>query len=354
MNKLKFILYFIDGIISFITIILGITFIISHVTKPPYGIGETIITLAIMFAILYFTNKTIIKKVRNANENIEEKEEENQENAGEFKEIKENIQAENKDNRPEIAEEQEYEQENENEKRPLNKWLRNIITISVILFSAIVLIYILATYPEKLKMPYSVIAILIPIFVFLAIVMMILRWHQKQADLYEGYHINNKSETSKDNKNNEKNEEIDNENKEIEEENEKDKYKRILITDDSWKKFNMPIAEGHPFSNYTEIGASMFLDVSRWDVHALFKEFIMFDPSLKNDKYFNHKLEMFMKMNDRDYRHSRVSQSDFLRPEEILIIKMDKTQIERDNENADEYNEIDNEDNENRKRRDKK
>jgi hypothetical protein len=80
----------------------------------------------------------------------------------------------------------------------------------------------------------------------------------------------------------------------------------------------------------------------------------MFDPSLKNDKYFNHKLEMFMKMNDRDYRHSRVSQSDFLRPEEILIIKMDKTQIEKDNETADEYNEIDNEDNENRKRRDKK
>jgi cell division protein FtsB len=354
MNKLKFILYFIDGIFSFITIIIGIPFIISHVTIPPYGIGETIITLAIMFAILYFTNKTIIEKIKKASKNIEEKEVENQENAGEFKEIKENIQAENKDNRPEIAEEQEYEQENENEKRPLNKWLRNIITISVILFSAIVLIYILATYPEKLKMPYSILAILIPILVFLAIVMMILRWHQKQADLYEEYQINNKNETSKDNKNNEENEELDNENKEIEEENEKDKYRRILITDDSWKKFNMPIAEGHPFSNYTEIGASMFLDVSRWDVHALFKEFIMFDPSLKNDKYFNHKLEMFMKMNDRDYRHSRVSQSDFLRPEEILIIKMDKTQIEKDNETADEYNEIDNEDNENRKRRDKK
>jgi len=355
MNKLKFILYFIDGIISFITIILGIPFIISHITIPPYGIGETIITLAIMFAILYFTNKTIIKKVKKVNENIEEKEGESQENVGEIEEIKENIQAENIDNKPKITEEREYEQENKkHEKRPLNKWLRNIITILVILFSAIVLIYILATYPEKLKMPYSILAILIPILVFLAIVMMILRWHQKQADLYEEYQINNKNETSKDNKNNEENEEIDNENKEIEEENEKDKYRRILITDDSWKKFNMPSAEGHPFSNYTEIGASMFLDVSRWDVHALFKEFIMFDPSLKNDKYFNHKLEMFMKMNDRDYRHSRVSQSDFLRPEEILIIKMDKTQIERDNETADEYNEIDNEDNENKKRRDKK
>ncbi|MFP3257008.1 MAG: hypothetical protein RXO36_04350, partial [Candidatus Nanopusillus acidilobi] len=193
MNKLKFILYFIDGIISFITIIIGIPFIISHVTIPPYGIGETIITLAIMFTILYFTNKTIIEKIKKASKNNEEKEVESQENAGEFKEIKENIQAENKNNRPKIAEEQKYEQENENEKRPLNKWLRNIITISVILFSAIVLIYILATYPEKLKMPYSILAILIPILVFLAIVMMILRWHQKQADLYEEYQINNKN-----------------------------------------------------------------------------------------------------------------------------------------------------------------
>ena len=211
-------------------------------------------------------------------------------------------------------------------------------------------------------MPYSVIAILIPIFVFLAIVTIMIRWHQKQADLYEEYLINN-NESSTDNKDNEpsksnenvENEEMNNENKEIEED-EKDKDRRILITDDSWKEFNMPSAEGHPFSNYTEIGASMFLDVSRWDVHALFKEFIMFDPSLKTDKYFNHKLEMFMKMNDRDYRHSRVSQSDFLRPEEVLIIKMDKTQIERDNETDERYNEIDNEDNDNknRKRRDKK
>ncbi|MFP3318743.1 MAG: hypothetical protein RXP98_06170 [Thermoplasmata archaeon] len=345
MNKLKFILFFIDAIISFFIIVTGISFTISHILLKPYGIAESIIALAIMSVIIYFMNKAVINKVRKSSNN--EKNEETEE-------IKENAQTENKNNEPEITEEQDEKVNEKHEKKPLNKLLRNIITILVILFSAIVLISNLATYPEKLKMPYSVLAILIPILAFLAIVMMILRWHQKQADLYEEYQINNKNETSKDNKNNEENEEIDNENKEIEEENEKDKYRRILITDDSWKKFNMPSAEGHPFSNYTEIGASMFLDVSRWDVHALFKEFIMFDPSLKNDKYFNHKLEMFMKMNDRDYRHSRVSQSDFLRPEEILIIKMDKTQIERDNETADEYNEIDNEDNENNKRRDKK
>jgi len=360
MNKLKFILYFIDAIISFFIIVTGISFTISHILLKPYGFAESIIALAIMSVIIYFTNKAIINKVRKSSNNEENEETE---------EIKENTQTENKDNEQEITEKQDDQENEKHEKRPLNKWLRNIITISVILFSALILISILATYPEKLKMPYSVLAILIPIFVFLAIVTIMIRWHQKQADLYEEYIENeqtnndnkevqiNDNEPSKGNENVE-NEGTNNENKENEEEDKKDKDRRILITDDSWKKFNMPSAEGHPFSNYTEIGASMFLDVSRWDVHALFKEFIMFDPSLKTDKYFNHKLEMFMKMNDRDYRHSRVSQSDFLRPEEVLIIKMDKTQtqIERDNETDERYNEIDNEDNENknRKRRDKK
>jgi len=355
MNKLKFILYFIDAIISFFIIVTGISFTISHILLKPYGIAESIIALTIMSVIIYFINKAVINKVRKSNNEKNE----------ETEEIKENTQAENKDNEQEITDEQNNQENEKHEKKPLNKLLRNIITISVILFSALILISILATYPEKLKMPYSIIAILIPIFVFLAIVTIMIRWHQKQADLYEEYQyqINNDNESNTDNKDNEpsqsnenvENEETNNENKEIEEEDEKDKDRRILITDDSWKEFNMPSAEGHPFSNYTEIGASMFLDVSRWDVHALFKEFIMFDPSLKTDKYFNHKLEMFMKMNDRDYRHSRVSQSDFLRPEEVLIIKMDKTQIERDNE-TDEDNEIDNEDNENknRKRSDKK
>jgi len=357
MNKLKFILYFIDAIISFFIIVTGISFTISHILLKPYGFAESIIALAIMSVIIYFINKAVINKVRKSSNNEENEETE---------EIKENTQAKNNDNEQEITEEQDEQTNEKHEKKPLNKLLRNIITISVILFSAIVLISILAIYPEKLKMPYSVIAILIPIFVFLAIVTIMIRWHQKQADLYEEYIENeqtnndnkevqiNDNEPSKGNENLE-NEETNNDSKEIEEEDEEDKDRRILITDDSWKEFNMPSAEGHSFSNYTEIGASMFLDVSRWDVHALFKEFIMFDPSLKTDKYFNHKLEMFMKMNDRDYRHSRVSQSDFLKPEEVLIIKMDKTQIERDNE-TDEDNEIDSEDNENknRKRRDKK
>ncbi|MVT35168.1 MAG: hypothetical protein GPW18_00055 [Euryarchaeota archaeon] len=108
MNKKNILYYFIDGIISFITLIIGIPFIISHVTIPPYGIGETIITLAIMFAILYFTNKTIIKKVRKANENIKEKEGETQENAEGIKEIGQNKEEveENSENIEEEEEEQ--------------------------------------------------------------------------------------------------------------------------------------------------------------------------------------------------------------------------------------------------------
>ncbi|MGB9815920.1 MAG: hypothetical protein ACPLVI_08355, partial [Thermoplasmata archaeon] len=112
--------------------------------------------------------------------------------------------------------------------------------------------------------------------------------------------------------------------------------RRMLINDDSWKEFRIPQAQGNPFYDYSQMGSSFFMDVSNWDVHSLMKELEMFDPELKNDLYYRHKVELFMKINDRDYRYPRVSQKEMLRPEEILAIQLNPAEIERDVEDEEE------------------
>jgi hypothetical protein len=146
---------------------------------------------------------------------------------------------------------------------------------------------------------------------------------------------NDKNENSdKEKEDTEKDENVDENQEEIKEEKEIRK-RRILINDDSWKEFKLPRALGNPFSDYSQIGSSFFIDVTNWDVHIMIKELEMFDSELKNDLYFKHKVDLFMKINDRDYRYPRVSQKEMLAPEEILSIQMNPVEIEKDTENDD-------------------
>ncbi len=248
-------------------------------------------------------------------------------NDSEEKEQEKNNQKQEIDNEENKKDEDVKENKKTYSKKYISKKIKFVIS-SFIIFFVIIIFLNITLHLTKFKGNYVYLIMALNILMLILSTFFTLKWYFKSDENEMDEEIQSENEDI------ESSEEIE-ENKENEEGEEiliGSKRKRILINDDSWKEFRIPQAQGNPFNDYSTLGSSFFIDLTNWDVHTLMKELEMFDPELKNDFYYRHKVEIFMKVNDRDYRYPRVSQKEMFKPEEILSIQMDSTEIEREEE----------------------
>ncbi|MGC8585729.1 MAG: hypothetical protein ACP5L4_06435, partial [Thermoplasmata archaeon] len=250
---------------------------------------------------------------------------------------KNNINENNESQKEEAVENKEIDYENKKERRYIRKRTR-IAIITPIIFVGIVIFLEIMFHASSFRGNSVFIPIVSGVVLLFALIFFPLRWYSSYDDEEPENEENETENETKETNSTEENTEIYDENENIQYEDEQRK-KRHLITDEKWKEFHLPYIEGNTFDDYSKIGNSLFIDIANWESQTLIKELEMFDPSLKNNMYYKHKVETFMKINDRDYRYPRVSGDDFLKPEEILALKIDKKiEIENKENEEDEVN----------------
>ena len=323
MNFKKILFIGIDAFLSFFIIMIALGLGLSFLKIQYYWFAFIIIDGAVSIPILIFMNKAFIKLIRKSG---------NEEQDNDIEENKSKEQEREQSKEPEIKEENEVK-----ERRYIPRKVRIAIIVPILIVGIFIFLEIMF-HATSFKGNSVFIPIVSGVVLLFALIFFPLRWYSSYDDEEPENEENETENETKETNSTGEDTEIYDENENIQYENEQRK-KRHLITDEKWKEFHLPHIEGNTFDDYSKIGNSLFIDIANWEAQTLIKELEMFDPSLKNNMYYKHKVETFMKINDRDYRYPRVSGDDFLKPEEILAIKIDKKiEIENKENEEDEVN----------------